>query len=113
MSTSSDRSVWESGNAYEPYIGRWSRLVAREFVDRLTIAPSARWLDVGCGTGALTQTILHHANPRRVHGIDPSEGYLAVARQQSKIRELDSTSPTRATFLRIWQATTSPSPRWC
>jgi SAM-dependent methyltransferase len=82
MSTSIEKSVWASGKAYEPYVGRWSRLVAREFVDWLAIAPDARWLDVGCGTGALTQTILHHASPGQVNGIDPSDGYLALAREQ-------------------------------
>ena len=71
-----------SGEAYEPYVGRWSRLVAREFLHWLALAPSAHWLDVGCGTGALSQTILTYAAPAVVHGIDPSEGYLTVARHQ-------------------------------
>ena len=82
MSTSAEKSVWASGGAYEPYVGRWSRLVAREFVEWLGIPPAASWLDVGCGTGALTETILRRANPAQVHGIDPSEGYLALAREQ-------------------------------
>jgi len=82
MSTSAEKNVWASGAAYEPYVGRWSRLVAREFVDWIAISPSARWLDVGCGTGALTETILRHASPMRVDGIDPSEGYLALARER-------------------------------
>jgi SAM-dependent methyltransferase len=82
MSTSTGKSVWASGAAYEPYVGRWSRLVAHEFVDWLNIPPSARWLDVGCGTGALTEIILRQASPAEVHGIDPSEGYLALARDQ-------------------------------
>jgi SAM-dependent methyltransferase len=76
------RSVWGSGEAYEPYVGRWSRLVAQEFLHWLALAPSGRWLDVGCGTGALSQTILTHAAPAVVHGIDPSVGYLTVARRQ-------------------------------
>jgi len=82
MSESQSRSVWGSGAAYEPYVGRWSRLVAREFLTWLAMPPSARWLDVGCGTGALSQTILAQAAPAAVHGIDPSEGYLALAREQ-------------------------------
>jgi SAM-dependent methyltransferase len=82
MSTSAEKSVWASGGAYEPYVGRWSRRVAREFVEWLAIPPAASWLDVGCGTWALTETILRCANPAEVHGIDPSEGYLAVAREQ-------------------------------
>ena len=82
MNTSTKKSVWASGAAYEPYVGRWSRLVAREFVDWLAVPPAARWLDLGCGTGALTETILKRANPIQVDGIDPSEGYLALAREQ-------------------------------
>lgn len=82
MTDTQRRSVWGGGDAYEPYVGRWSRLVARELLDWLAMPTSARWLDVGCGTGALTETILAHAIPDAVNGIDPSEGYLAQARQQ-------------------------------
>jgi SAM-dependent methyltransferase len=82
MSEQAGQSVWASGRAYEPYVGRWSRLVAREFVDWLAVPRGARWLDVGCGTGALTETILGLGDPHAVDGIDPSEGYLAVAREQ-------------------------------
>lgn len=78
---SDDRQgVWSGGGAYEPYVGRWSRLVARPFLDWLGAPPGAAWLDCGCGTGALTETILSVCSPSRVHGIDPSEGYLRVAR---------------------------------
>jgi SAM-dependent methyltransferase len=74
--------VWAVGDAYEPYVGRWSRLVAREFVTALGVPDSARWLDVGCGTGALTGTILDLAAPHTVDGVDPSSGFLAHARQR-------------------------------
>jgi SAM-dependent methyltransferase len=82
MSASPEQHVWAGGAAYEPYVGRWSRLVARDFVEWLAIPPSARWLDVGCGTGALTETILGHAGPAQIDAVDPSEGYLALARQR-------------------------------
>jgi len=78
----SGQSVWSGGAAYEPYVGRWSRLVAREFVRWLAVKPGSQWLDVGCGTGALTDTIIRDAHPARVVGIDPSEGFLEVARAQ-------------------------------
>src|SRR5581483_10185609 len=74
--------AWASGAAYEPYVGRWSRLVAREFLGWLAVPPGGRWLDVGCGTGALSQTILTVAEPSAVKGIDASAGYVAFARQQ-------------------------------
>src|SRR5262245_36056431 len=76
--------VWAAGDAYEPYVGRWSRLVAREFLAWLALGPDLRWLDVGCGTGALTQTILAQASPREVIGIDPSEGFIVYARDRTR-----------------------------
>jgi SAM-dependent methyltransferase len=74
--------VWASGMAYEPYVGRWSRLVAREFLAWLAIPAQSRWLDVGCGTGAISQSILQSASPRLVKGIDRSDGFIQFARQQ-------------------------------
>ncbi|MFW6028502.1 MAG: class I SAM-dependent methyltransferase [bacterium] len=70
---------WSAGDAYEPYVGRWSRLIAAEFLDWLAFPANARWLDVGCGTGALSETILDRAAPRQVVGIDPSEAFLEFA----------------------------------
>jgi SAM-dependent methyltransferase len=75
--------AWTSGDAYEPYVGRWSRLVAREFLGWLAAPPGGRWLDVGCGTGALAQTVLALATPREVVGIDPSPAYVAFSRGRS------------------------------
>lgn len=72
--------AWDSGDAYEPYVGRWSRLVAREFLGWLAAPPGCRWLDVGCGTGALAETVLALAAPGVVVGIDPSPAYVAFAR---------------------------------
>src|SRR3972149_2331818 len=74
------RETWEAGAAYEPYVGRWSRLVAKEFLSWLAVPPGKRWLDVGCGTGALTGTILAVASPAQVDAVDRSEGYVAYAR---------------------------------
>ena len=72
--------TWASGVSYEPFVGRWSRLVAREFLTWLDVASKSRWLDVGCGTGALSQTILQMAAPSRLKGIDRSSEFIAHAR---------------------------------
>ena len=74
--------VWAVGNAYEPYVGRWSRLVAGDFVEWLAPARGARWCDIGCGTGALSETILADAAPARVCGVDASDAYVAFARHR-------------------------------
>jgi len=84
-SPSRQNEVWASGAAYEPFVGRWSRLVAREFLDWLTIPAGSRWVDVGCGTGALSETILHTAAPSEIKGIDRSDGYVAFA--QERVRD--------------------------
>ena len=80
MGSSDAADVWASGVAYEPYVGRWSRLVARQVLPWLQVEPERRWLDVGCGTGVLTRAILELAAPREVVGVDPSDGFLAHAR---------------------------------
>src|SRR5689334_13204861 len=72
--------MWASGEAYEPYVGRWSRLVAGEFLVWLAVPPGAHWLDVGCGTGALSATILAQAAPSAVTGIDAAAAYATYAR---------------------------------
>jgi SAM-dependent methyltransferase len=77
---------WANAGAYEKYVGRWSRLVAKEFLDWLAVSPGSSWLDVGCGTGALTEAILQHAQPAAVTGVDPSEGFLAYAREHVQDR---------------------------
>jgi SAM-dependent methyltransferase len=73
---------WTTGESYEPYIGRWSRLVARELVTWLAVPEGARWADIGCGTGALSETILAHAKPAVVTAVDASETYIATARRR-------------------------------
>lgn len=81
MPESKRSDVWASGEAYEPYVGRWSRLVAKDFLAWLAVPPGRDWLDVGCGTGALSELILHSAAPRRIVGVDPAEGFVAFARR--------------------------------
>lgn len=72
---------WDSGANYEAYVGRWSALVAEQLLAWLVPQPRQRWLDVGCGTGALTRAILAHARPRKVTGVDASPKYVAYARK--------------------------------
>ena len=72
---------WRSGGPYEQYVGRWSRKVARDFLAWLQVSPGQTWGDVGCGTGALVDTILAGFDPKSIVAIDRSEGFIAEARR--------------------------------
>jgi SAM-dependent methyltransferase len=74
--------VWGNTEAYEAYIGRWSRPAAEAVLRWLALPSGERWLDVGCGTGALTQAILDLADPGEVSGVDPSAEFLGAAEAQ-------------------------------
>jgi SAM-dependent methyltransferase len=71
---------WVTGDAYEAYMGRWSRPLARAFIAWLPPKPSAHWLEVGCGTGALTSAICDLCEPASVVASDPSEPFIEHAR---------------------------------
>jgi ubiquinone/menaquinone biosynthesis C-methylase UbiE len=74
---------WTTAEPYELYVGRWSRKVAEPFVAWLAVGAGARWGDVGCGTGALIETILWRDETASVAGVDRSAGYLTQARLQA------------------------------
>jgi SAM-dependent methyltransferase len=71
--------IWERGSPYEQYVGRWSRQIAPAFLSWLGIPAGRKWLDVGCGTGALCSAILDHCAPSSVVGVEPSGGFLETA----------------------------------
>ncbi|MDQ6778986.1 MAG: methyltransferase domain-containing protein [Actinomycetota bacterium] len=79
---SHDRDRWTGADHYEGYMGRWSRQIAPSFLAWLDQGPGLRWLDVGCGTGALTGPILslEDSSPSEVHGVDASAAFIERAR---------------------------------
>ena len=80
MTASSRHDAWQAGDSYDSYMGRWSRQVAPHFLDRLGARDGLDWLEVGCGTGALSAAIVARHAPKSLIAIDPSEGFLAKAR---------------------------------
>jgi trans-aconitate methyltransferase len=72
---------WGSDEPYELYVGRWSRKIAVEFLAWIAVRAQSAWADVGCGTGALTQSILSRCDPRSIAAIDKADGFIAAARQ--------------------------------
>ena len=79
MNTSSASDTWERGSPYEQYIGRWSRKIAPLFLSWLSQPADKRWLDIGCGTGALSAAVLNLCAPSSLIGVEPSEGFLKLA----------------------------------
>lgn len=79
MSADRVSDTWERGSPYESYIGRWSRGIAPLFLAWLDQPQHKRWLDVGCGTGALCAAILDRAAPSHLAGVEPSVGFLETA----------------------------------
>jgi trans-aconitate methyltransferase len=74
--------TWGGGDAYERYMGRWSRTVAAGFLRWLARPSGLVWADVGCGPGTLTSCVLDHYAPASVTGLDSSDGFVADARRR-------------------------------
>lgn len=79
MKNSIGTDTWATGSSYENFMGRWSRLIAKSFLEWLSPRPGLNWLDIGCGTGALSETILTHADPQSILAIDQSAGFIQHA----------------------------------
>ena len=77
------RDRWAAGSNYEEFMGRWSRGLAPEFVSWLRIPRGAYWLDVGCGTGALSDAVCSHADPAAVVACDPTTSFVEFASEHS------------------------------
>ena len=73
--------TWVRGSPYEQYVGWWSRRVAPLFLEWLGLPAGLRWLDVGCGTGALCGAIMDNCSPESVAGVEPSDGFLDAAKE--------------------------------
>src|ERR1700693_5700162 len=59
---------FDDGATYERYMGKWSQLAGKIFLDWLAPKPGLRWLDVGCGNGAFTEMLVERCEPVSVKG---------------------------------------------
>lgn len=72
----------DPGADYDRWMGRWSRLLADEFLNWLNLPPNLRWLDVCCGSGVLTEAIVERLSPTRIVGVDVSLQQIEFAQVQ-------------------------------
>lgn len=75
---------WQSGYAYQQFMGRWSQRIAHQFLDWLPVSRQKDWLDVGCGTGVLSSLILSTKQPREILAVDSSPEFIAFAQETNK-----------------------------
>jgi ubiquinone/menaquinone biosynthesis C-methylase UbiE len=73
--------AFNDADAYERYMGRWSRAVGEKSLAWLTPPKNAHWLDLGCGTGAFTDLILKLCTPASVTGVDPAPAQVEHAKK--------------------------------
>lgn len=71
-----------SAEAYDRFMGRFSKLLATEFVRLAEVQAGQRVLDVGCGPGALTAELVSRVGPESVFAIDPSPSFVAAIRER-------------------------------
>lgn len=80
MTETTRHDAWQAGDSYDLYMGRWSRQIAPRFLDWLDAPAEQDWLEIGCGTGALSAAILAQGQPRSLIAIDPSADFITKAR---------------------------------
>jgi ubiquinone/menaquinone biosynthesis C-methylase UbiE len=71
-----------SGDAYDRFMGRYSTQLAPAFADFAGVGAGMRVLDVGAGTGALTQELVARVGEANVAAAEPSPDYAAVLRDR-------------------------------
>src|SRR6266851_2847242 len=72
---------WTSGSHHDQWMGRWSRLLAKEFLKWLDVPNGLRWIDVCCGSGIVTAAIVERNAPASIVGVDVSVEQINFARQ--------------------------------
>ena len=80
------KDSWESCDSYEYYMGRWSRLVAESFIEWLSPSSGLKWLDIGCGSGALSEAIIYNHESTVLTAIDQSEDFVSTVQNRLSSR---------------------------
>jgi len=97
--------MFGNAEAYERFMGRWSRLLAPLLVNFSEVQDMGQVLDVGSGTGALALSIAKSKIHCQVSGIDPSKEYVEFANSRNPFPDRVSFQLGDATQLRFSDAT--------
>jgi ubiquinone/menaquinone biosynthesis C-methylase UbiE len=73
---------FDDGDAYERFMGRWSRAAGEIFLDWIAPPKGARWLEIGCGSGIFTELIIGRCAPAAVCAVDTSAKFIEHARRR-------------------------------
>jgi SAM-dependent methyltransferase len=87
-----------SADAYDRYMGRYSVLLSPQLADVAGVRAGERILDVGCGPGALTAELVRRVGPAAVSAVDPSESFVAAARERHPEVSVERASAERLPF---------------
>ena len=85
-------------DAYDRFIGRYSRLLSPQLADLAGVRSGQRVLDVGCGPGALTGELVARLGPGAVAAVDPSASFVAAARERNPGVEVHQASAEELPF---------------
>jgi len=87
-----------AAEAYDRFMGRYSTLLAPQLVDFAGVAAGQRALDVGCGPGALTAVLADRLGSAAVTAVDPSESFVAAAKERHPGTDIRRASAERLPF---------------
>lgn len=72
-----------AAEAYDRFMGRYSRLLSPQMADLARVRAGQQALDVGCGPGALTSELVTRLGASAVAAVDPSEPFVIAARARN------------------------------
>jgi SAM-dependent methyltransferase len=72
-----------AAEAYDRFMGRYSVQLSAQLADFAAVHVGQRAIDVGCGPGALTAELVKRLGAEAVAAVDPSEPFVAAARERN------------------------------
>ena len=87
-----------SADAYDRFMGRYSAMLSPQMADLAGVRAGQRVLDVGCGPGALTAELVERLGPEAVAAVDPSEPFVAAARERHPDVDVQQAAAERLPF---------------